>query len=154
MVWGNDPPGKLFQIRCFEIASKATFEPKYFISVLPVVTAASETQLNQAAWNDRLTGALFPSSRHRNEVLVGWKAWSGLVFKVYRLATLNFVHISPTPNLILLGLNLVPKCRAEIQESLSPLIVTLDTLSLEKSREASSYFGRLELQQNFGRGYM
>ena len=48
---------------------------------------------------------------------------------------------------------LAPKCRVENQESLSLLAVTLDTRSLEKSREASSYFGCLELQQNSWGGY-
>ena len=66
-------------------------------------------------------------------------------FQGCKHATLNIARIGPTPNL---STGLVPKCCVEDQESLSPLVVTLDAQSLKNSREASSYFRCLELQGN------
>ena len=64
-----------------------------------------------------------------------------------KVAGIKHWHISPTPNLNAALSHIHLECRVEKQESLSPLILTLEAWSLEKSREASSYFGRLELRQ-------
>ena len=64
-------------------------------------------QFNQAAWNHRVTGALFSNFQHRNDMWVGWKSWSDLFCEGWWLVTLNLAHISPAQ---ILDTDCVPKC--------------------------------------------
>ena len=93
---GGAPQGK---IRCFEIASEAILEPKCFISVLPVVTTASEPTATEPSCLEGQSHRSTFSKLWTQKWDVSWLKGCGLAFKGCRDAALDFAHISPTPNL-------------------------------------------------------
>ena len=136
-------------LKCFEIIIEACAMDKLVLENLHLSHFSSNwshlKQFNQAAWNHRVTGALFSNFWHRNDMWVGWKSWSDLFCEGCWLATLHLAHISPAQ---ILDTDCVPKCH---MSSHKLLILTGISSVLYNLKKSSFYFGHLELWQLLGK---